>query len=347
MNQKTSRAGLILALVVFVLLSQTSLVSAARRENLRWEVGCEGFTNIVGGVVFTRDNTGEGREEFTIVAVDGEGNVIFGPLSESIYVDSRLYLDRGLFFEYEEEPVANPILVSLISSEGNGAETQLVYSAIGSCAGLPSAVTDEINETVFDLLAFVIDPQSSASVPLNSDPPRPVNPDGISEGAGPNDQFVLVSNPSTVNLRSGDGPQYTVVGLVEAGDELIVLGTNVARSWWYVQVGDVRGWINAELANIVRGDLTVLPVIPAQGELLLPRFYPYLPIDLLAGPNATATVLCTLPGSLEYFILGQDRDGDFFEIEGVCGDEIVYGWVSQDAGALRNSGDLVIPVVDN
>lgn len=347
MFRRTSRIGVMLALVVMVVLSQASLVSAARRDNLRWEVGCNGFTNRSGGVIFTRDNTGEGREEFTITAVDGEGNVLFGPLSESIFVDSRLYLERGLFFEYEAAPAANPILVSIISNEGNGADLQIVYSAIGNCPGLPAAVSEELNETVFDLLAFVIDPQPSASVPLNSDPPRPVNPDGISQGAGPEDQYVLVSNPSTVNLRSGDGPQYTVVGLVEAGDELIVLGTNVGRTWWYVLVGDVRGWVNAELANIVRGDLTLLPVIPVEGELLLPRFYPFLAQDLLSGPNSRAGVLCTIPGGLEYFVIGQDRDGDFFEIEAVCGEEIVYGWVSQEAGALRNSGDLVIPVVDN
>ncbi|NJL56725.1 SH3 domain-containing protein [bacterium] len=270
MFRRTSRIGVMLALVVMVVLSQASLVSAARRDNLRWEVGCNGFTNRSGGVIFTRDNTGEGREEFTITAVDGEGNVLFGPLSESIFVDSRLYLERGLFFEYETAPAANPILVSIISNEGNGADLQIVYSVIGNCPGLPAAVSEELNEIVFDLLAFVIDPQPSASVPLNSDPPRPVNPDGIGRlFAG-----YLIVDTSSANLRSGDGPQYTIVGRVSGGTELIVLGVNERRTWWYVQVGDIRGWINNELI-INRGDLTDVPIVPVLGEIALPRLYLY------------------------------------------------------------------------
>ncbi|MDX1994375.1 MAG: hypothetical protein SF029_18475 [bacterium] len=343
---RPSRISILVILVLLLCLTQSSLVQAARRDSLRWQVGCNGFTNVAGGVIFTRDNTGDGRESFTITAVDGDGNIIFGPVTEAVFVDSRLYLERGLTFDYEVEPTANPILVSLVSNEGNGAPAQVVYSAIGNCPGLPNPVT-EINESVFELLAFVIDPQPSPSVPLNSDPPRPVNPQGISRGAGPEDQFVLVSNPGTVNLRSGDGPQYTVVALVEAGDELIVLGTNLDRSWWFVQVGEVQGWINAELANIVRGDLTYLPVIPVEGEIFLPRFIPFLDQNLLASPNGRSSTLCTIAGDLEYFVIGQDIDGEFFEIQGICGGELVIGWVPQDSGGLRNSGDLPIPVTDN
>ncbi len=347
MIPRHSRKRVLIVLGLLLCLLQVSLVSAARRDNLRWVVGCNGFTNVGGGVIFTRDNTGDGRETFSIVAVDGEGNVIFGPISDSIFVDSRLYLERGLTFAYDVEPVANPILVSLISEEGNGLDTQVVYSAIGNCSGLPSPVVEDLNESVFDLFAYIIDPTPSDSVPLNGNPPRPVNPDGISRGAGSEDQFVLVSNPTTVNLRSGDGPAYTVVGLVEAGDELIVLGTNLGRTWWYVQVGEVRGWINAELANLVRGDLTNLPIIPVEGEIFLPRYYAFQSQPLYAAPSSRSGSLCTLSGALEYFVIGQDLDGEFFEIEAICGDELVIGWVPQDAGALRNSGDLSIPVTDN
>ncbi len=53
---------------------------------------------------------------------------------------------------------------------------------------------------------------------------------------------VVVVRPSALNVRSGPGVGYSVVGEVFGGDNLVVLGT--APSWYYVQMPEGRhGWV--------------------------------------------------------------------------------------------------------
>lgn len=332
------RLGTTLALVMLLAVMAGGSAEAAVRDGLRWTAGCDGFTSQGGGIILNRDNTGQGREQFVITATDGDGNVIFGPVTESFFVGSRLYFAEGSFFPYAVEPASNPILVTVVSPAGNGEPEQTVYSTIGNCAGLATNTSGVDFVNPFDLPA---DGSVSPSTPLNVDPPRPTNPDGIGDLL----TGFLIVDTSSANIRSGDGPQYTIVGRVSGGTELIVLGVNERRLWWYVQVGDIRGWINNELV-INRGDLSDVPVVPVNGEIALPRLYLYSPQPVRIAPSANAAAICTIGADLEYFVLAQTRDGGWFEIEAFCGGQSVTGWVPQDSGGLRNSGSLPIVVVD-
>ena len=297
----------------------------------------------VRGAVFflDRDNTGNGQEALTISAIDGAGNVIFGPVVQSVPVGSRLSIPIGTFFAYSAPPVANPILVTLTSNAGNGFSQQIVYSVLGACIELPTTVFNTIGLDIIetDGTFVVIDGTTSPSVNLNADPPRPTNPDGLGAFV---DGYLIV-NTASLNIRSGDGPQYTLVGRVSGGTELIVFGRNADRTWWFVQVGEIRGWVNGTL-TIARGDLTLVPIAPVNGEILGPRFYVYADTYLLAVPVANTSWLCEIEGDTEYFIIGQDADGEFIQIVAECNGATVIGWLGVDFGAIRNSGSIGIPV---
>lgn len=81
--------------------------------------------------------------------------------------------------------------------------------------------------------------------------------------AAPQAQFTiphLVVNTSFLNVRSGDGPQYSVIVVVTGGTELPVLGMNSAGTWFLVTTPVGAGWVDVSF-TLARGDFRNVPVI--------------------------------------------------------------------------------------
>lgn len=303
---------------IFVLLiGLVGVANAAVSDDLNWEVSCDGFTNVSGGLMLDRDNTGTGHETFIITGLDGAGNVIFGPVSEDFFTGSSLYINDGITFEWTATPIANPLYVTVISPAGNGLPEQLVYSASGRCSGLPDS--DEVTDVTGADIA---------------------NPEVIIAGQ----PGYLVVDTFRLNLRSGDGAEYTVVGQVNGGGRLAVLGVNAERTWWFVQAGNVRGWVRNDFV-VVRGDLSDTPIVIADGVIMPPRFFLYLYVNVYSSPSASSAVICEIPGNREYVIVGRNIDASWYGIEAVCDGETVIAWVDAERGAVRNPGDQDIPIL--
>lgn len=321
--------------VMLMLFVNMAVVNAAERDDASWTVTCDGFRSNGGGFVLTRDNTGVGREELVIYATDGTGKLIFGPVAESFIVGGGLYITDGVTFKWDSAPTANPLTVTVFSSAGNGFAEEPVYQVQGNCDNFPRFLTP---------LPFPENRVVSPSVEINESSPLVTNPENIGE----NYEGYLIVNTFRANLRSGDGPEYTVVARVSGGTELIVLGVNEERTWWLVLVDETRGWIKNDLI-LVRGDLSNVPVldpIEAQGEILPPRFYLWITSPLYAFPVNTGGVICQLEGDLEYVIIGKTGDSSWYLVEAVCGNQLVEGWFPADFGAIRNLGALPIPIIE-
>lgn len=69
---------------------------------------------------------------------------------------------------------------------------------------------------------------------------------------------------STVNVRSGPGTNYPVIGRFEPGQEAVVTGRNDGTSWWQINLADSKtlGWIFAELVTF-SGDTEAIAVAEA------------------------------------------------------------------------------------
>ena len=334
MGFKKGRWSVILAVCLLFSLNIFT-VGAAERDNASWTVGCEGFRSNGGGFVLTRDNTGVGREQLVISALDGNGKVIFAPAAESFIVGGGLYITDGVLFKWTSAPTANPLTVSVVSTEGNGYPEEVVYRVQGTCDNFATWITP---------LPTPEDRTVSPSVQINESSRLVTNPENIGE----NYVGYLIVNTFRANLRSGDGVAYTVVARVNGGTELIVLGVNEERTWWFVQVDDVRGWINNDLI-LVRGDLTTIPILTidevTEAEILPPRFYLWITSPLYAYATKTGGVVCQLEGDLEYVIIGKNGDGSWLLVEANCGNLWVEGWFPAEFGAIRNLAELPIPVV--
>ena len=84
----------------------------------------------------------------------------------------------------------------------------------------------------------------------------------FASGAEQQAQFaipVLVANSSFLNVRSGDGPQYTVLVTVVGGTELSVLGKNSSGTWFLVTTPIGPGWVDVSL-TLARGNFSNVPV---------------------------------------------------------------------------------------
>lgn len=187
----------------------------------------------------------------------------------------------------------------------------------------------------------------SPAVAINQTLPQPDNTIGVAEAQS----GYLVVNTLNANLRSCDQPTCSRLGIVNSSDFLVALGINGEtgdRAWWYVQAGDVRGWIWGELV-LGRGDLTDLPIIETEGELAAATVYLGFtgnPIYNVLGESAQS--LCAVQANDNYPLLGRNFDTTWLFIEAQCTDgTTVQGWMDANNVAIRNTGNVFVPILNS
>lgn len=339
------------AVSVFLLVTAFLPAAQAADGTLNFRLDCAGFVSQGSELDLNRDNTGALAEAFIISAIDGAGNTIFEPVSDVFFVGGTINWPAGDSYSWTTLPRYNPLRLQIVSVAGNDQAEQLVYENVSNCPGLPNFILSDIfgaftKEALRRLTgeAFVLQPadgETSDPVELNAIPPRPINPPGLAESQ----PGYAVVNTDNLFLRSGDDPRYTVIGIIDGGTLLAVLGRNKNRTWWYVQVGGLRGWVNSEFL-ILRGDLSGIPEIPVLGELRQPSLYVGFTGNFVyAQPIIGSSALCTIPGNHEFPILGRTRSTTWYQIEVTCDDIVTVAWIPVELGIVRNPAGLAIPIV--
>lgn len=341
---KLSRKSISFALVIGLLLVAITplTVFGADDDNLTFGIGCNGFTVNGGSIKLDRDNTGAGREQFSVGAIDGRGQVIFNPVIDSALVGTQIAFQGEGTYTWSNTPAANPITLSVVSLEGNTAPQQIIYSTVGNCEGLPTGTVSGVVVPNVPNIAF--GELTSPAIELGDSVPVPKSDtEEIESLLG----YAIV-NTSYLNLRTGDGPQYKKVAVVTGGTRAKVIGRNAKFSWWLIEVGNIRGWANAEFL-IIRGDVTDAEVLVSGGELQEITFVTFLsqPIYIEKG-NLNRHYICNIVPN-EYFLnarSAQVTDPNFYLIEGVCEDgRTARGWIASDLGVIRNPAGLILPVI--
>lgn len=332
-----------IALFAFALLP----VQAGSSTGATFKLDCNGFTGSSGSVRLDRDNTRANREAFIVSATDGAGNVILEPIQDSFFVGGSVSWAGITPVKWTATPQYNPLVLRIVSRAGNGFAESLIVMASGVCPGLP--VYGALPEGVFyvdgDLLVrgagLVGLPagSTSAPVPLNGTPPRPTNPPELLQTL----PAVFIVNTDNLSIRTGDGPLYSLVAIVDGGTRLIPLGRNEDYTWWYVQVGDIVGWAKAEFL-ILRGDATNVPVVPSRGEFSQPRVYIHVDQPLYSDNDNGSLPLCTITAKQEYLVVGRDSDITWYQIQATCDGVPVNGWIPAEFASIRNPSEQFIPV---
>ena len=71
----------------------------------------------------------------------------------------------------------------------------------------------------------------------------------------------LLQADSPVNVRSGPGTKFRVIGRLKAGQILDVLETSEDANWVKIPFGNGEGWVNTGTVIIAGGKPTVTPVV--------------------------------------------------------------------------------------
>jgi uncharacterized protein YgiM (DUF1202 family) len=72
----------------------------------------------------------------------------------------------------------------------------------------------------------------------------------------------LIAN-TVVNIRSGPGTEFEIVGKLLQGQKAKVVGVSADRQWWVIQIPgseDSQGWVAASF--VAAENSTNVPVIP-------------------------------------------------------------------------------------
>lgn len=338
--------------IVFIIaLLALSMIPAlaASDQGAAFALDCSGFTGTGGSIQLNRDNTGNSREAFLVSVTDGAGNVIYEPIEDSFFVGGTVSWAGGPAVRWSSSPQFNPLVLRVVSSAGNGFDEELIVMALGQCEGLPTYNVLPSGVFVVDGDTLVLElsqgsiplGSTSPTIELNTVPPRPKNDPASVRGL----PGVLIVNTDNLSLRSGDGAQYTLVGIVDGGTALIPLGHNEDFSWWYVQAGNMVGWVKGEFV-ILRGDLSNVPEVPSRGEIAGPRMFIHVNQTLYSAPDSSSLPLCSIARDQEYFVVGSNGDASWYQLQAICDGALVNGWIPEALGSLRNPASVDIAITD-
>lgn len=221
---------------------------------------------------------------------------------------------------------------------GTFTDTNPIVVGTSSSNSSMDSTTNSVTQTASDGSTIIV----SASVAPNASAPV---------ASGNNDLAFFdslpgygITNFSPMNMRSGPGAEYTLVGITSGGYFAEMLGRNKQQTWWLVKIGSTSGWVNAEFM-LLRGDLSHVPVLEGTGELITPTIVTYSATALYNQPtNLNEAILCNIPQG-QYEMIGRDSAGVYYQIDAVCEDgSSMTGWLRGDMGALRNPANVRLPV---
>jgi uncharacterized protein YraI len=78
-------------------------------------------------------------------------------------------------------------------------------------------------------------------------------------------EFRVEVIANSLNVRSGPGTNYTVIGRLPRGNKVVVTGISADQAWYFFRYWDADGWISADgsLARVESGDTGQLAVVAA------------------------------------------------------------------------------------
>jgi uncharacterized protein YraI len=157
-----------------------------------------------------------------------------------------------------------------------------------------------------------------------------------------------------MNIRSGAGTEYDIIGSATAGQEFGITGKNQEEDWWQIDFEGKTGWIYAPFV-VASGteNVPVVAVAPTPTEDSIPATATTEPEA--AAPLATANGLINVrsgPGTV-YSVLGEASTGQQFAILGKSQDEEWWqidfegqtGWIYAPNVTATNAENVQVAAV--
>jgi uncharacterized protein YraI len=72
-----------------------------------------------------------------------------------------------------------------------------------------------------------------------------------------------------VNVREGPGQAYPVIGRLDGGKSLPIVGRSADGAWWQVRLDGRLGWVARQVV-LATGDADAAPIVPAPPVPVVP-----------------------------------------------------------------------------
>lgn len=177
----------------------------------------------------------------------------------------------------------------------------------------------------------------------------------------------VIINTGSLNIRSGPGSEFTILGIASGGDEFPLLARNASFTWVQIRTSVGVGWVNQKYV-ILSGDTSGLaissattPVVvidPATGEPVVDpdtgqpvtevtseltgpiAFVGTGTLNIRSGPNIGFESIGTVQARTRMSIIGQSADRRWWKVDSPFG----AGWVNKKYVLVEGNASSV-PVV--
>lgn len=233
---------------------------------------------------------------------------------------SRFYIERFRVLPTTNPEIAlmlsgDPLIVSLVLPDGRPGHT-----AAWLRARRPSIHLDVLFAPTPERLQRILDARTARGARL---------------GRG-----LRVVTTDRLNVRSGPGFSAPIIGRLEAGVEVEVLGQSADGAWWAIldPVRRERAWIAAAYTRVTAGIPETVPVLLVQP----PRVRARAPLVVRQEPDPGASILGQLPKGAEREALGRSEGGQWIQV--AFPDAAHTGWVPKESVEILRGALEELPV---
>ncbi|MCS7252313.1 MAG: SH3 domain-containing protein [Thermoflexus sp.] len=219
---------------------------------------------------------------------------------------SRLYVERFRVIPIMNPEIAlalpgDPLIVSLVLPDGRPGHT-----AAWLRQRRPSIHLDLLFASTPERLQRILDARTAHGTRLS--------------------RGLQVVTTDRLNVRSGPGFSAPIIGRLEAGIEVEVVGQSPDGAWWAIvdPARRERAWIAAAYTRVIAGIPETVPVLLAQP----PQVRAQAPRVVRRDPDPGAPILGQLPAGADREVLGQTADGQWVQI--AFPDAAHPGWVPRE-----------------
>lgn len=155
--------------------------------------------------------------------------------------------------------------------------------------------------------------------------------------AGP----IAIAN-ANVTLRSGPGTQYTIIGVIPAGEVSVILGKNASGRWLFVDSILGEGWVitSGVATRNYFGSVAILDAESTGAELDLTA-KTRTGANIRLGPGLGFESIGSVAGGTFITILGQSADKGWWYADTPVG----TGWIAKSVVATPRDFSRVVPVL--
>jgi uncharacterized protein YgiM (DUF1202 family) len=165
--------------------------------------------------------------------------------------------------------------------------------------------------------------------------------------APPDGPYIMTE--AITNVRSGPSTEMEIVGRLQAGTRVPVVGRLESSEWWFIEDEVVTGWVAAEVVEFI-GDAASLPILePELPPVVEPDETEDLDIQATPAPGASITIpaggvnVRSGPG-LDFELVGRLEEGTTYRVLGV--DETGAWWLIEYDAAVDEQAWVAEAVVE-